>query len=120
MSLKYLESSYIPKGKISHLKITDIDLMIQEQVYCGNKPDVKVFEKNYSADARNGGFNWDEGVYADNWCDFFRTGEKLKLIKPFPEFFKEEYKFVTSLAKDLALYKKENSSETIVVSKDVM
>lgn len=45
-------------GEIKDFPIEVVEKMIEEQVKQGNYPNVKVFQKNATADAENGGFSW--------------------------------------------------------------
>lgn len=65
----FLKSNYIPKKSIKNFPIEVVNYMIEQQVRQGNKADVTVFERDYRADRKNGGFDWmrtDEGF---DWWD---------------------------------------------------
>lgn len=47
-------------GAIKDFPIVLVEKMIEEQVKQGNKADVEVFQKNATADAEDGGFDWDK------------------------------------------------------------
>lgn len=47
-------------GAIKDFPIVLVEKMIEEQVKQGNKADVDVFQKNATADAEDGGFDWDK------------------------------------------------------------
>jgi hypothetical protein len=78
-------------GEIKDFPIEVVEKMIEEQVKQGNCPNVKVFQKNATADAVEGGFSWfncEEGydfwlevIDGDNFDLFFeKYPKKAKLV----------------------------------------
>lgn len=63
----FLKSDYVPKKDIKNFPIEVINYMLEQQVRQGNKLNVTVFERNYKADRKGGGFDW---IRTDEGYDF--------------------------------------------------
>lgn len=56
-----------------------IKLLLRRQFEAGNKPDLTIFEKNFSASKSYGGFNWDETPEKWNyWKTMLSTYHNMK------------------------------------------
>jgi len=71
MKLKWIPKDYEPKFGLYGVDLRVIDIMIEEQVTQGNKPDIEVFERNPCACFSVGGFDWTITKYSEGWGQFF-------------------------------------------------
>ena len=70
---------------IKDFPIELVEKMIEEQVKQGNKADVEVFQKNATADAEDGGFDWDKtNDDVDFWQEVIGDSNFELFFKKYP------------------------------------